>query len=165
MLIVLIKFTICSAMIVVAGIKTARYGDIIAEKTILGRALVGLLLLSLITSLPEVFCGISAVAIVGIPDLTMGDVFGSCIYNLAILGILDILNKREPFLYRAGPGHTTTASCFMILMGFVLVSIVASMQSAVRIHIGWIGIYTLIIPLLYFLMIKRIFQIEQARKS
>lgn len=165
MFIVLIKFAICSAAIILAGIKTARYGDIIAEKTVLGRVLVGLLLLALITSLPEVFCGISAVAIVGIPDLTMGDIFGSCIYNLAILGMLDILNKKEPFLYRAGTGHTTTASYFMILMGFVLVSIIASRYPAMRFNIGWIGIYTLIIPLLYFWMIKRIFQVEQSRKS
>ncbi len=165
MLIVLTKFAICSAAILIAGIKTARYGDIIAEKTILGRALVGLLLLALITSLPEVFCGISAVAFLGLPDLAMGAVFGSCIYNLAILGILDILNKKKPFLYRAGPGHTTAASCFIILTGFVLVSIIASRQSVVPIHIGWIGIYTLIIPLLYILMIKKIFQVERPEKS
>ncbi len=165
MFIVLTKFAICSAAIIITGIKAARYGDIIAEKTILGRALVGLFLLALITSLPELFCGISSVAIVGIPDLTMGDIFGSCIYNLAILGMLDILNKKEPFLYRAGRGHITIASYFMILMGFVLVSIIASRQPAMRLNIGWIGIYTLIIPLLYFWMAKRIFQIEQSKRS
>jgi cation:H+ antiporter len=163
MILVFTKFVICSLLIIFAGIKVAKYGDIIAEKTILGRALVGLLLLALVTSLPEVFCGISAVAIVGIPDLTLGDIFGSCIFNLLILGILDVLNKKEPFLYHASQSHIMSAGCFASLMGVVLVSILLSQQIGM-ITIGWIGVYTLIIVVLYFLMVRGIFQFEKNQK-
>ena len=164
MILVFAKFVFCSLLIIVAGIKSAKYGDIIAEKTILGRALVGLLLLALITSLPEVFTGISAVAIVGIPDLTLGDILGSCIFNLVILGILDMLNKKEPFLYRASKSHMLSAGFFVTLMGLVLVSILLSHKIGM-INIGWIGIYTPIILVLYFLMVRGIFQFEQNQKS
>lgn len=164
MILVFTKFVFCSLLIIFAGIKSAKYGDIIAEKTILGRALVGLLLLALITSLPEVFAGISAVAIVGIPDLTLGDILGSCIFNLLILGILDVLNKKEPFLYQASQSHILSAGFFVALMGVVLVSILLSQQIGM-IKIGWIGIYTLIILVLYILMVRGIFQFEQNQKS
>ena len=163
MILVFTKFVFCSLLIIFAGIKAAKYGDIIAEKTILGRALVGLLLLALITSLPEVFCGISAVAIVGIPDLTLGDIFGSCIFNLLILGILDVLNKKEPFLSHASQSHILSAGFFAALMGVVLVSILLSQQIGM-IKIGWIGIYTPIILVLYILMVRGIFQFEQNQK-
>lgn len=163
MILVFTKFVICSLLIIFAGMKVAKYGDIIAEKTMLGRALVGLLLLALVTSLPEVFVGISAVAIVGIPDLTLGDIFGSCIFNLLILGILDVLNKKEPFLYHASQSHIMSAGFFASLMGVVLVSILLSQQIGM-IKIGWIGIYTLIILVLYFLMVRGIFQFEQSQK-
>ena len=164
MILVFAKFVFCSLLIIVAGIKSAKYGDVIAEKTILGRALVGLLLLALITSLPEVFTGISAVAIVGIPDLTLGDILGSCIFNLMILGILDVLNKKEPFLYQASKSHMLSAGFFVTLMGVVLVSILLSQQIGM-INIGWIAIYTPIILVLYFLMVRGIFQFEQNQKS
>ena len=163
MILVFTKFVFCSLLIIVAGIKSAKYGDVIAEKTILGRALVGLLLLALITSLPEVFTGISAVAIVGIPDLTLGDILGSCIFNLMILGILDVLNKKEPFLYQASKSHMLSAGFFVTLMGVVLVSILLSQQIGM-INIGWIAIYTPIILVLYFLMVRGIFQFEQNQK-
>ena len=164
MILVFAKFVFCSLLIVVAGIKSAKYGDIIAEKTILGRALVGLLLLALITSLPEVFAGISAVAIVEIPDLTVGDILGSCIFNLLILGILDVLNKKEPFLYQASKGHILSAGLFVTLMGVVLASALLSQQIGM-INIGWIGIYTPIIMVLYVLMVRGIFQFEQNQES
>ena len=163
MILVFTKFAICSLIIIFAGMKLAQYGDIIAEKTILGRALAGLLLLALITSLPEVFAGISAVAIVEIPDLTMGDILGSCIFNLLILGILDVLNKKEPFLRHASQSHILAAGCFALLMGVVLVSLLLSQQIGV-ITIGWIAIYTPIIMVTYFLIIRGIFQFEQSQK-
>ena len=108
--------------------------------------------------------GISAVAIVGIPDLTVGDILGSCIFNLVILGILDVLNKKEPFLYRASKSHMLSAGFFVTLMGLVLASILLSHKIGM-INIGWIGIYTPIILVLYFLMVRGIFQFEQNQKS
>lgn len=161
-----VKFIICSLVIILAGIKIAKYGDVIAEKTVLGRRLVGFLLLALITSLPEVFCGISAVALVGIPDLTMGDIFGSCMFNLFILGVLDVFSKKEPFLYKASNHHLLSAGSFIALMGFVLVCLFLSHQvpQIGRFSIGWVGFYALLIPVFYILIVRVIFQHEQTSK-
>jgi cation:H+ antiporter len=165
MIIVFIKFVICSLLIIFAGIKVAKYGDIIAEKTGLGRVFVGLLLLSVVTSLAEVFCGISAVTIVGNPDLTMGDIFGSCIFNLVILAILDLINKKEPFLYRADHSHIIMGACFTLLMGIVLGSILISRQAVLMPVICWIGLYTPIIAVVYLLSIKAIHRFSQSEKQ
>jgi cation:H+ antiporter len=77
-------------IIAIAGRKAARYGDAIAVKTGIGGLWIGLVLMATITSLPELFNGISAVALVKAPDLTIGDLFGSNAINLLILALLDI---------------------------------------------------------------------------
>ena len=82
-----LKFAACLAIILFAGTKLAHYGDVIAEKTGLGRIWVGLLLLAAITSMPELVTGLSAIGLVGLPDLAVGNLLGSCLFNLAILGL------------------------------------------------------------------------------
>ena len=61
-------------MIIYSGTKLAIYGDAIAEKTGMGKAWFGLVLMASVTSLPELITGISAVVIVDVPDLAVGDI-------------------------------------------------------------------------------------------
>ena len=86
-----LKFILCLVIILFAGTKAARYADIVAEKTGLGRIWIGLVLLAFITSIPELTTGISAVALVKVPDLAMGTLMGSCLFNLLILALLDVI--------------------------------------------------------------------------
>ena len=72
-----IKFLLCLIIILLAGTKLARYGDAIAEKTGLGRIWIGLVLLAVITSMPEMVTGISAAALLKLPDLAIGDFYGT----------------------------------------------------------------------------------------
>jgi cation:H+ antiporter len=85
-----LRFVVCVVIIAIAGRKAAIYGDAIAVKTGIGGLWIGLVLMATITSLPELFNGISAVALVKAPDLTIGDLFGSNAINLLILALLDI---------------------------------------------------------------------------
>ena len=76
-----LKFAVCCAVILVAGTRLSKYGDVIAEKTGMGRVWIGAVLLAAVTSLPELMTGISSVAFVGEPNLTIGDLFGSNLFN------------------------------------------------------------------------------------
>lgn len=60
MILIWIGFLICTSAIVYAGIKLYRYGDIIAEKTGLGRTWIGVVIMASVTSLPELVTGISS---------------------------------------------------------------------------------------------------------
>src|SRR5687767_7432549 len=74
-------FLVCAAIIFLAGRKLSFYGERIAEKTGLGKAWIGLILMASVTSMPELMVGISSTAIVGSADLAVGDILGSCIFN------------------------------------------------------------------------------------
>ncbi|MFN0200621.1 MAG: hypothetical protein ACKVTZ_03835 [Bacteroidia bacterium] len=54
------------------------------------RAWIGLILMAAVTSLPELMVGISSATIVQSADLAVGDILGSCAFNLGILS-LDIM--------------------------------------------------------------------------
>ncbi|MGE4112523.1 MAG: sodium:calcium antiporter, partial [Burkholderiales bacterium] len=100
-----IKFATCMALIGMAGVRLSRYGDIIAEKSGLGAGVVGLLLLATVTSLPELVTGIGAVALADVPDIALGNIFGACVMNLAMIVVLDLLYREQSIYTKAGQGH------------------------------------------------------------
>src|SRR3989338_8845753 len=113
-----LQLLLCLAVIGYAGYFLSRYGDIIAEKSGVSASWIGLILLSTATSLPELVTGISAVTFANAPNIAVGDVLGSTVFNLAILVMLDALYKRETLYSRAAQGHILYASLGAILIAF-----------------------------------------------
>jgi cation:H+ antiporter len=92
-----LQFFTTAAVIVFAGVRLARFGDVLGEKTGLGRSWTGVVLLAATTSLPELFTGFGATAFAALPDIAVGDVLGSCMFNLLILSFMDAI-QPEPRL-------------------------------------------------------------------
>src|SRR4030066_2540243 len=85
----------------------------------MGRIWVGVVLLAAITSLPELATGISSVALVGKPDLTLGDLFGSNLINLVIIALIDVFYTRGPVLHFLGTGIVLTTVLSTMLIATV----------------------------------------------
>ena len=107
-----------AAVILVASHFLAKSADTIAEKTGLGRSLIGIVLLATATSLPEMGTGISAITMFDAPDLAAGDAFGSNLFNLMIIGLLDIL-----WLNRYILNHVGMTSVVIGTLGIVIISL------------------------------------------
>lgn len=99
-----LAFLVCVILIVVAGVKLCHYGDVIADKTGLGGTWIGLVMVATVTSLPELATGIASVTVAAAPDIAVGDVFGSCVFNLVIIVILDLVHRGES-VYKIGRAH------------------------------------------------------------
>ena len=113
-------------MIVTASHFLAKSADIISFKTGLGQSLIGVGLLATVTSLPELGTGVSSVTFVDSPDLAAGDAFGSNLFNLLIIGLLDIFWRRGPIL--------TAVSSTAILVAALGIGVIAIAASALVIH-------------------------------
>jgi cation:H+ antiporter len=153
-------FILCALVIIYSGTKLAIYGDAIAEKTGMGKAWFGLVLMASVTSLPELITGISAVVIVDVPDLAVGDILGSCVFNLLILSILDAkINKP---LFSSLKSSHIVASIF----GIILMSIAGIAMYLVNEipNIYWISSFTFLLVALYFVAVYGIFQYEQSQE-
>jgi cation:H+ antiporter len=155
-----IKFVICLLVIFFSGRKVARYGDIIAEKTGLGGVWVGLVLIAVLTSLPELFNGVSAVTLVDAPGLTVGNLLGANMFNLFNLALLDMFYHHRPLLSMISSTHRLTGIFSLILVLLVAVFIIIS-NRVDALAVGWIGWYSPLIIVLYAVFARIVFQYER----
>ena len=154
-----LQFLLCLTLIGYAGVKLSRYGDVIADKTGLGGTWIGLVLLASVTSLPELVTGISSVAVVKVPEIAVGDILGSCVFNLLIIVILDFLHRGESVYTRTSQGHILSAGFGIMLIGFAGFSILLSSQGE-NLALGHMGIYSFVIVALYAIAIRTVFRYE-----
>lgn len=153
------QFVLCSALILASGVRLSRYGDIIAEKTGLGGTWIGLILLATVTSLPELVTGASSVLLFDVIDIAAGDVIGSCMFNLAILAMLDVRHP-VPLSARIHQGHVLSAGFGIVQMGLLAMALVAGASAPA---IGPIGVPSLVFIAVYAFAVRTIFVFERQR--
>ena len=159
-----LQFAGCLALVGVAGPHLSRSGDVIADKTGLSGNWVGLIMMATVTSLPELMTGISAVRFADAPDIAVGDVLGSCVFNLAMLVVLDFIQRGESVYRRVRQGHLLSAGFGVLLIGFIGISLLLHGQGA-SFSLAGIGSYTPIIFLLYALAIRAVFTYEREHRE
>lgn len=155
-------FLTCSALIAFAGYWLAHYGDVIAEKTKLGGTWIGVILVATVTSLPELATGLSSVTLADAPNIAVGDVLGSCVFNLALIAVLDFLHRETPLYRLASHGHILSAGFSIILIGLAVFSLLSG--DAATLRIGHIGVYTPAIVVLYGVAARAIY-VQERRQS
>jgi len=153
-------FIVCTSVIVYSGIKLSKYGDIIAEKTGLGRAWIGVVLMASVTSLPELVTGISSVTYADVPDIAAGDVLGSCVFNMLILAFLDAIYKPMPISAKAHHGHILSAGFGILLLSVIGIGLFLGNRVS---PLGWIGQYSLMVLIIYFVAMRLLFVYERRR--
>lgn len=164
LVIIWLSLAVCLAVIGVAGVRLSRYGDIIAEKSGMSRGWVGLILLATVTSLPELVTGLSAVTVALAPDIAVGDILGSCVFNLLIIVVLDFLYRKESIYTRARQGNVLSAGYGIALIGFVGLNLLLYRDGTFP-SIGHVGLYAPLILLLYLLAMRSLYRYEQEQVS
>jgi cation:H+ antiporter len=155
-----LQFVAVAAVIVFAGSNLSKYGDVIAEKTGMGRTWVGVVLIASVTSLPELITGISAITIFDLPDIAVGNILGACMFNILTLALLDVLSGATPISAKAHQGQVITAAFGILLLGLVSIGLSAS---ATLPAVGWVGSTSIVILLIYGISIRTVFLFERKR--
>lgn len=154
------QFILLAAIISYAGFKLSFLADQISEKTGLGRNLIGILMLSTVTSLPELVTGISSVTINDNPNLAVGDVLGSCCFNLVTVVLLDLIYKKGSVYSRNTQGHMLSGLMGILLIGFAGFSLILSREP--WFNLGPIGLSTVFIPIIYLMAMRAIYNFEKS---
>jgi len=128
--VVWLVFVLAAAAIMVAGATLARNGAAIAERTGLGRVWVGALLVAGATSLPELTTDTAAV-LRDSPELATGDLFGSNMANMAVLGVLALTFRRARLIQREALGIILAASVAIVLTGLATLFIVTRLEHSI----------------------------------
>jgi cation:H+ antiporter len=159
-LIAWLELLACGAVIAVAGARLSRYGDILADKLSLPASWIGLVLMASVTSLPELVAGVSAVAAADAPNIAVGDALGSCVFNLAVLVVVDFLHRDEPVYRRASQGHILSAGFGVVMIGFAGLNVLLGAKAA-SLAVWQVGAYAPIIAGLYLVAMRSVYQYER----
>lgn len=112
------RFAFLSFVVILAGTVLTRYADAISEKLQLGRVFIGMMFLGFVTSLPEMVITLFSLVEVDRPNMGVGNIYGSCLFNLFMICLVDWLFMRGRIFVRTERGEAVCG-----LMSIVLVAI------------------------------------------
>ena len=110
-------FAAAAAAVWIAGIYLSNATDVLADRFGMGEALGGLILLSIVTNLPEIAITVSA-ALQGDLGIAIGNILGGIAIQTVVLVVLDLfgLGKNDALTYRA-------ASLQLVLEGVLVIAV------------------------------------------
>ncbi len=150
------QFILSAFAIVIAGVFLVKYADEIAEITKLGKLFVGSIFLAGATSLPELFVDLNAIKN-GLPDLAVGDLYGSSIFNLLILAIADLLHRGSSQIFsRAASRHALSAAMSICVAAIAGIAIFAEKYFG-GFEIAGMSVGTTFVAVVYLLGLRMIF--------
>lgn len=117
-------------VIVVAGVVLARSGGRIADITGIGQVWFGAIFVAGATSLPELATDTAAV-LQNEPALAVGDLFGSNMANMAILGLLALMLPAARVFARDALELTITGSVAVVLTGVASLFVIARLDLSI----------------------------------
>lgn len=148
----ILQFLGSALIIIFAGHYLTKSADKIADLTGWGKMFVGSLLLAGATSFPELMVDIKSVRM-NLPDLAVGDLLGSSLFNLLILATLDFTFPsafRRTAFSPAFLHHSLSAVLTIILTAIVGIAIISKIETSI---LG-VSIFSWAIVIIYFFGIR-----------
>lgn len=141
---VFILFFLAALATVLAAVKLSTYADVLSDRTALGGMIVGTIFLAGATSLPEFTTSLSAIALNN-PDIAVGNVLGSNLFNLLILASFDLYYRKQQIYQSASNSHLYTLTIGLFLSAIIILSLTLKLPYS----IFGIGLDTIMLVLVY----------------
>jgi cation:H+ antiporter len=125
----------------------------------LGGLWIGVVLMAGATSLPEIFTDVSA-ALMDAPNLAAGDLFGSNMANMLILGIIDLMHRQKRVWQQAAFEHALSAGLAIFLTGLAAFFVLFGLD----VKHGGIGLGSMLLLLFYIFGMRLVFQQESMKR-
>lgn len=147
------EYGILAVVTVILSVRLAVYVDALDKKTNLSGAFIGGVMLATVTSLPELFTSLTSVFVLDKPMLVQGNVLGSNIFNLMILGFLMLISHKKFKEAKIADSHQS--SLLYILGMYVCVFIALRVSSDVNIMGFHIDLFSIVLLAIYTVSILR----------
>lgn len=149
-----IQYLILVLAVVVLSLFLSKYVDGLDKKTDMSGAFIGGVLLAAVTSLPEFITSLTAIFALNEPNLVQGNVLGSNIFNLTVLGVAILFASEKFKNARLSKSHLPS-SIFALLM-FIVCFIGIKAEIILGIGIFNISFNSLMIMGLYILNLSKV---------
>ena len=136
--------------VVLLSIKASVYVDLLDKNTKLSGAFIGGVLLSAVTSLPELLTSLSSTVWLKNPGLSLGNILGSNLFNMTIIAVLIILWTNNFKKSNISKSHSYTAWVTVA----IYVAVALNMLNVLNFEILTVSITSIIVLVLYILGVK-----------
>ena len=150
MLLSVILYLVLAALIVTLSMKLSDYVDLLDRTTDISGAFLGGVMLAAVTSLPELLTTISSVLLVKQPDLVMGNILGSNLFNLTVLGTLMVIGVKKFARYPVSKSHRRT----MFFVCTISAVLVLNLFVKLDVEILTVSLISLLIMGLYIVSVR-----------
>lgn len=143
-------YLLVAAGVVLFSVKASDYVDLLDKKTSLSGAFIGGIMLSAVTSLPELFTSISSTVLIHQPGLCLGNILGSDLFNMAMLSFFLLI-----FAHTFREGKLSDSHRMVTVFVFVCYLVmILNWLGILRIQFLSISLTSVIIVVLYILSIR-----------
>ncbi len=140
-------YVIAALAVVAAGVWLPYIASDLADAMDWKQSFVGTFFVAAITTAPEIVVTVSALRM-GAIDLAIGNLFGSNLFNIAILAIDDLAYLPGPLFADVAISHSASAFSAMMMSGLAVVGLVLRPASRVFRTVSWVSLMLLAIYLL-----------------
>ncbi|WP_054742789.1 sodium:calcium antiporter [Cellulosilyticum ruminicola] len=147
---IFLLYLVLAICVVFLSIKTANYVDLLDKKTNLSGAFIGGVMLAAVTSLPEFFTTISATSFLGNPDLALGNILGSNLFNNSILATLVLLFIKKFGESNISKSHLNVSFCTLGMYFIICINLLVNID----ISLLTISILSIALAILYAIGVK-----------
>jgi cation:H+ antiporter len=116
------RYLAAAGVLVVAASLLPGVAEQLAGLTGLEHSFVGTLFVAATTSLPEIVVSMAAMRI-GALDMAVANMFGSNLFNVAIVGVDDLLYTRGSLLAAVSPTHTIASTAAITMTGIAVIGL------------------------------------------
>lgn len=149
-------YSLHALMVIVAAVFLPYFGKPVALYSGLGDSLFGTLFIAATTSLPELVVSFAAVRM-GSLDIAVGNLLGSNVFNMFILGVDDVFYRQGSLFKALSPSHLFSVFVSIIMTALVVLGLLFRPRKKRFWHFGFstYGIPILYLALIAYLLINK----------
>jgi cation:H+ antiporter len=140
-------YVIAALVVVAAGVWLPFIASDLAAAMGWKQSFVGTLFVAAVTTAPEIVVTVAALRM-GAIDLAIGNLFGSNLFNIAILAIDDLAYLPGPLFADVSISHAASAFSAMMMSGLAVAGLVLRPPSRIFRSVSWISLLLFVIYLL-----------------
>lgn len=144
-MLLIVGYMAVAALVVALSVKASEYIDMLDSRTRLSGAFLGGVLLSAVTSLPELFTSVSATLLLDEPSLCIGNILGSDLFNLAAFAAVGFLFVRHFSRAKLASSNALVA----LFVVAIYVAMILNWFNILNFELATVNILTIVIIVLY----------------
>ncbi|TAM47062.1 MAG: sodium:calcium antiporter [Gammaproteobacteria bacterium] len=141
------RYALAALVVVAAALWLPFAAEALAQAHSLSETFVGTLFVALATTLPEMTVTVTALRL-GAIDMAIGNLFGSNLFNLAIIAVDDLFYLKGPLLAHVSDLHAVSALSAVMMSGIAIVGLLYRPRSRLFGTVGWVSLMLLSVYLL-----------------